>query len=120
MGLVELPPNKKVVKLKWIFKTKYHPDGRIQTHKACLVTRGYTQEAGVDFDEIYAPITRMEIMRLLLALATQWRWVVYHFDVKSAFLNGDIQEEIYVEQPPGYEGIGEETKVLKLKGLYMA
>lgn len=67
---MELPPNKKVVQLKWIYKTKYHSDDRIQRYKARLVAKGYTQKAGVDFDEIYAPVARMEIVRLLLAITT--------------------------------------------------
>lgn len=117
--LVELPPDKKVVHLKWIYKTKYLSDGRIQRHKARLVAKGYTQEVGIDFEEIYAPVARIETVRLLLALVAHKGWPVYHFDVKSAFLNGDILEVVYVEQPVGFEVRGEETKVLKLnKALY--
>lgn len=113
--LVDLPPEKKVVHLKWIYKTKYHSNCRIQRHKARLVAKGYKHEAGVDFDEIYAAVSRMETMRLFLVLIVQRRWPVCHFDVKSAFLNGEILEEVYVEQPLGCEAKGEEKKVLKLK-----
>lgn len=77
---------------------KYNLDGGIQRHKGCLVAKGYTQGPRVDFDEVYTPVVRMETMRLLLVSATQRRWHVYHFDVKSAFLNGDILEKVYVEQ----------------------
>lgn len=99
MGISGFPLDKKVVQLKLVYKMKYHSNGRIQRHKAYLVTKGYTQEAGVDFNEIYA----------------QRRWPIYQFDVKSAFLNGEILEEVSVKQPLGYEMKGEEKKVLKLK-----
>lgn len=117
--LVEYPAGKKVIGLKWVYKTKLDSDGNVQRFKARLVAKGYTQQPGVDFEEAFAPVARMETVRVMFALAAQLSWPVYHFDVKSAFLNGVIQEEVYVEQPIGYEMKGSESKVFKLhKALY--
>jgi hypothetical protein len=88
-------------------------------HKARLVVKGYAQIQGVDYDEVFAPVTRLETVRLLLALAAQGEWQVHHMDVKSAFLNGDLQEEVYVQFPPGFSDPTVQGKVLKLrKALY--
>lgn len=113
--LVDHSNGKKVIGLKWVYKTKLDSEGKVQKFKARLVAKGYTQQSGVDFDEVFAPVARMETMRVLFALAAQLDWPVYHFDVKSAFLNGVLQEEVYVEQPVGYEVKGSKGKVLKLK-----
>jgi hypothetical protein len=67
-----------------------------------LVARGFVQQEGIDFDEVFAPVARMESMRLLLTLATQEGWQVHHMNVKSAFLNGDLKEEVYARQPVGF------------------
>ncbi|GJR05413.1 retrovirus-related pol polyprotein from transposon TNT 1-94 [Tanacetum coccineum] len=91
--LVNLPEGKKAIGLKWIFKTKLHLDGTIQRHKARLVARGYVQEQGIDFKETFSPVGRFEPVRIILALATMMRWMVFQFDVKSAFLNGELKEE---------------------------
>lgn len=88
-------------------------------HKARLVAKGYVQEKGVDFDEVFAPVTRLETVRLLLALAAKNSWEVHHLDVKTAFLNGVISEEVYVAQPEGFEKKGKEKQVYRLiKALY--
>lgn len=88
-------------------------------YKAKLVVKGYVQEQGVDFDEIFAPITRLETVRLLLALFVKNNWEVHHLDVKNAFLNGEINEEVYVTQPEGFVKKGQEQMVYKLyKALY--
>jgi hypothetical protein len=102
-----------------VFKLKKGETGEVVKHKARLVARGFVQQAGVDFDEVFAPIARMESVRLLLALAAEASWNVHHMDVKSAFLNGDLKEEVYVCQPPGFVVLGQEHKVLRLrKALY--
>jgi Reverse transcriptase (RNA-dependent DNA polymerase) len=80
-----------------------------------LVVKGYRQKAGIDYDEVFAPVTRMETIRLLISVAAQSEWSIYHMDVKSAFLNGVLEEEVYVKQPLGYMKSGKEQKVLKLK-----
>lgn len=99
--LMDLPPGKKVIGLKWVYKTKYDSEGNVQKFKAHLVAKGYVQQVGIDFEEAFGPVARMETVKVLFALAAQLNWRVYHFDVKSAFLNGVIQEEVYVEQPIG-------------------
>ncbi|KAK8945216.1 hypothetical protein KSP39_PZI007881 [Platanthera zijinensis] len=113
--ITTLPNGQKSIGLKWVFKTKRDPEGNIVKHKARLVAKGYVQRHGVDFDEVFAPVARLETVRLLIALAAEEGWDIHHMDVKSAFLNGDLVEEVYVSQPPGFVIVGEEHKVLKLK-----
>ena len=79
-----------------MFKVKKDPAGNVVKHKARLVAKGYAQKQGVDFDEVFAPVARLETMRLLLAMAANGGWEVHHMDVKSTFLNGDLLEEVYV------------------------
>jgi len=79
-----------------VFKVKKDPAGNVVKHKARLVAKGYAQKQGVDFDEVFAPVARLETMRLLLAMAANGGWEVHHMDVKSAFLNGGLLEEVYV------------------------
>ena len=117
--LADLPRGHRAITLKWVFKLKRDGAGAIIKHKARLVARGFLQQEGVDFDDAFAPVARMESVRLLLALAAQEGWRVHHMDVKSAFLNGDLKEEVYVHQPPGFTIPGQEGKVLRLrKALY--
>jgi hypothetical protein len=112
--LTELPQGHRPIGLKWVFKVKRDEAGAIVKHKARLVAKGYVQREGVDFDEVFAPVARMESIRMLLAVAAQEGWLVHHMDVKSAFLNGELKEEVYVRQPPGFTAAGHEGKVLKL------
>jgi hypothetical protein len=92
-------------------KLKKDEHGAIKRHKARLVACGFVQQEGVDYEDAFAPVARMESVRVLLALAAQEGWAVHHMDVKSAFLNGELQEEVYVTQPPGFCSIrrGEES-----------
>ena len=113
--LSELPTGHKVIGLKWVFKVKKDPQGKIIKHKARLVAKGYAQRERVDFEEVYAPVARIETVRLMIALAAQKGWQIHHMDVKSAFLNGDLEEEVYVQQPPGFIAKGGSSKVLRLK-----
>jgi hypothetical protein len=114
----ELPRNHKAIGLKWVFKVKKDPEGNIVKYKARLVAKGYAQRHGVDFDEVFAPVARIETVRVLLALAAHGGWEVHHMDVKSAFLNGDLSETVFVQQPPGFI-VGKGDKVLRLrKALY--
>jgi hypothetical protein len=117
--LTNLPPGRKAIGLKWVFKVKRDEKGSVVKHKARLVVKGYSQQQGVDYEEIFTPVARLEAVRLLLALAANQGWEVHHMDVKSAFLNGDLMEEVYVSQPPGFVVTRREDKVLKLrKALY--
>jgi hypothetical protein len=93
--------------------------GIITKHKGHLVAKGYVQRQGIDFDEVFAPVARLESVRLLLSLAASEGWAVHHMDVKTAFLNGELLEEVYVEQPPRFVLRGHEHRVLRLvKALY--
>jgi hypothetical protein len=88
--VTELPKDHKAIGLKWVFKVKRDATGKVVKYKARLVAKGYAQIHGVDYDEVFAPVARLETVRLLLALAAQGEWEVHHMDVKSAFLNGDL------------------------------
>jgi len=117
--LVEPPLRTRPIGLKWVYKTKRDEAGLITKFKARLVAKGYVQRQGVDYDEVFAPVARLESVRLLLAYAACEGWAVHHMDVKSAFLNGELLEDVYVEQPPGFVLKGHEHKVLHLvKALY--
>ncbi|GKE19287.1 zinc finger, CCHC-type containing protein [Tanacetum coccineum] len=117
--LTTLPPDQKAIGLKWVFKTKRDAEGKIIKYKARLVAKGYVQEQGIDFDEVFAPVARIETVRLILALAAYHGWQVHHLDVKSAFLHGDLKEEVYVTQPEGFVQQRNSGKVYKLiKALY--
>lgn len=117
--LVSRPENKKVIGVKWVYRTKYNADGSLNKHKARLVVKGYSQQYGEDFLETFAPVARLDTIKLLFALAAQKQWKVHQLDVKSAFLNGFLKEEIFIEQPEGFEVAGHEDKVYKLrKALY--
>lgn len=113
--LSDLPAGHRAITLKWVYKLKRNETGEVIKHKARLVARGFVQQEGIDFDEVFAPVARMESVRLLLALAAQEGWQVHHMDVKSTFLNGDLEEEVYVRQPAGFTVVGQEGKVLRLK-----
>ncbi|XP_068487121.1 uncharacterized mitochondrial protein AtMg00820-like [Phaseolus vulgaris] len=95
--LVDRPPNRKIIGVRWVFRTKLSLGGSIIKFKARLVVKGYAQVFGVDYSETFVPVVRLDTVRLLFALAAQRSWKVYHLDVKFAFLNGDLQEEIFVE-----------------------
>jgi hypothetical protein len=112
-------PNQNVVGTKWVFRNKQDEHGVVIRNKARLVAKGYSQVDGLDFDETYAPVARLESICILLAYATYHGFKLYQMDVKSAFLNGPIKEEVYVEQPPGFEDSEYPNHVYKLsKALY--
>jgi len=98
-SLVELPRGHRAIGLKWVYKVKRDENDNIVKYKARLVAKGYVQQPGIDFEEVFAPVARQESVRLLLAIAAHHGWGVHHMDVKSAFLNGELQEEVYVQQP---------------------
>jgi hypothetical protein len=112
-------PNQNVVGTKWVFRYKQDEHGVVTRNKAQLVAKGYSQVEGLDFDETYAPVARLESIRILLAYATYHGFKLYQMDVNSAFLNGPIKEEVYVEQPPSFEDSEYPYHVYKLsKALY--
>ncbi|KAJ9565815.1 hypothetical protein OSB04_001781 [Centaurea solstitialis] len=117
--LVDLPRGHRVIGTKWIFRNKTDERGIVIKNKARLVAQGYTQEEGIDYDDVFAPVARIEAIRLFLAFASYKGFKVYQMDVKSAFLYGTIDEEVYVSQPPGFEDPKHPDKVYKLrKALY--
>ncbi|KAK9078427.1 hypothetical protein SSX86_002484 [Deinandra increscens subsp. villosa] len=117
--LTKLPPNKKAIGLKWVFKVKRDASGNVTKHKARLVAKGYVQVEGIDYEDTFAPVARIESIRLIIALAASKGWLVHHLDVKCAFLHGKLQEEVYVMQPDGFKAKGKENYVCRLhKALY--
>jgi hypothetical protein len=112
-------PNQNVVATKWVFRNKQDEHGVVTRNKARLVAKGYSQVEGLDFDETYAPVARLESICILLAYATYHGFKLYQMEVKSSFLNRPIKEEVYVEQPPGFEDSEYPNHVYKLsKALY--
>nr|GEX32815.1 ribonuclease H-like domain, reverse transcriptase, RNA-dependent DNA polymerase [Tanacetum cinerariifolium] len=111
--------NQKAIGLKWVFKTKRDGNRKIIKHKARLVAKGYVKEHVIDYEKFFAPVARMETVRLILALLAYHGWEVHHLDVKSAFLHGELKEEVYVTQPEGFKKPRNENKVYRLvKVLY--
>ncbi|GKD68927.1 retrovirus-related pol polyprotein from transposon TNT 1-94 [Tanacetum coccineum] len=101
--LVPTPYGKTIIGSKWVFRNRMDETGIVIKNKARLVAQGYNQQEGIDYDETFAPIARLEAIRIFLAFATYMNFTVYQMDVKSAFLNGKLEEEVYVKQPPGFE-----------------
>ncbi|GJR64146.1 putative ribonuclease H-like domain-containing protein [Tanacetum coccineum] len=117
--LVDLHKVKHAIGTKWVYRNKKDERGIVVRNKARLVAQGYTQEEGIDYDEVFAPVARIEAIRLFLAYASFMGFIVYQMDVKSAFLYGTIEEEVYVCQPPGFEDPQFPDKVYKVeKALY--
>eukprot|EP00253_Pinus_taeda_P035264 PITA_35264 len=100
--LVPRPNYKNVIGTKWTFKNKLNENGDVSRNKARLVCKGYAQQEGIDFEETFAPVSRLEAMRMFLALSSFQKFKVYQMDVKYAFLNGDLEEEMYIEQLHGF------------------
>ena len=113
--LVELPPGRKAIGCKWVFKLKHDVDGRVERFKARLVAKGYAQKYGIDYDEIFSPVVGFSSIRLLLAFAVQHDFLIHQMDVQTAFLNSKLDEEIYMQQPEGYVKPGEQHLACKLE-----
>nr|GEY80017.1 putative ribonuclease H-like domain-containing protein [Tanacetum cinerariifolium] len=117
--LVDLPKGKRAIGSKWVFRNKKDERGIMIRNKARLIAQGHTQEEGINYDEVFAPIARIEAIRLFLAYASFMGFMVYQMDVKSAFCFGTIKEEVYVCQPLGFEDPAYPDKVYKVvKALY--
>lgn len=112
-SLTELPKNKQAIGCKWVFKTKLDAMGNVVKYRARLVAQGFSQKYGTDYDEVFAPVGKLATFRTLLTLASYKKLKVHHFDIKTAFLNGKLNEEIYMKQPPGF--ISTETAKLVCK-----
>jgi len=104
--ITTLPPSKKAIGCKWIYRTKFNSDGTVDKHKARLVAQGFSQQFGVDYDETFSPVAKMTTVRTLLVVTTVKHWCVHRMDVSNAFLHGDLQEEVYMALPQGYAGRG--------------
>nr|GFB42966.1 putative ribonuclease H-like domain-containing protein [Tanacetum cinerariifolium] len=117
--LVDLPYGKRAIGTKWVYRNKNDERGIVIRNKARLVTQGHTQEEGIDYEDVFAPVARIKAIRLFLAYASFMGFPMYQMDVKSAFLYGTIEEEVYVCQPPGFEDPENPDKVYKVvKALY--
>ena len=113
--LVKLPEGRKVIGSKWVFKRKLSPDGTVQRHKARLVAQGFSQKFGLDYEETFSPVVRFESVRMVIAAAAQHGLKLHQMDVTTAFLNGELQDEVYMKQPEGFIAPGQEDLVCKLK-----
>jgi Reverse transcriptase (RNA-dependent DNA polymerase) len=113
--MVPRPSNKNKVGCKWIYSTKHTPEGKINTFKARLVAKGYTQTYGVDYEETFAPVAKMNIVITLISCAVNLGWDLFQLDVKNAFLYGDLKEEVFMEIPPGFGNERLNGKVCRLK-----
>jgi hypothetical protein len=111
----DLPPGKRAVSSKWVFTIKYLSNGEIERHKARLVACGFTQTYGRDYTETFAPVAKLHTVRVVLSLATNLSWDLWQMDVKNAFLQGELEEEVYMTPPPGLEDSIAPGKVLRLR-----
>ena len=117
--LVDLPANIKPIGCKWVYKRKRGPDGRVETFKARLVAKGYTQKEDIDYEETFSLVAMLKSIRILLSIAAHLDYEIWQMDVKTAFLNGHLEEDIYMMQPDGFMVNNQEQRVCKLqKSIY--
>ena len=111
-----LPYGKKIFGCKWVFSVKYHADGTIERYKARLAAKGYTQTYGIDYSETFSPVAKINTIRIIFSIAANKDWPLHQFDVKNAFLHGEIESEVYMKPPPGFSdeyNLGEGCKLKK-------
>jgi hypothetical protein len=113
--LVPRPKKNNVINTKWVFRNKLNEDGHATRNKARLVCKGYTQVLGIDFEDTFSPVARIEAIKLILAYACSNNIKVYHMDVKSSFLNNYLEEEVYIEKLEGFQLSEKENYVCRLK-----
>ena len=113
--VVPIPGDKLEVTSRWLYKIKQAADGNIEKHKARFVACGFSQVEGIDYDETFAPVARYSSIRSILALSAHMGWKIHQMDVKTTFLNGEIEEEVYIEQLEGFETFDHESHVCRLK-----
>jgi hypothetical protein len=113
--IVPRPKSKDVVSSKWLFKIKHVVDGSIEKYKSRFVARVFSQKEGIDYEETFSPVSRYTLIRTIIALAAKMKWKLHQMDVKTTFLNGVIEEEVYIEQPQGFEVEYRKTRVCNLK-----
>jgi histone deacetylase 1/2 len=100
--LVALPKDKKIIGCKWVYKVKHNVDGSVTKYKTRLVAKGYAQTYGIDYEETYNLVTKMTTVKVIITMAIAKGWLLHQMDVNDVFLHRDLQEEVYMEQPPGY------------------
>ena len=113
--LVDLPPNVRPIGCKWIYKRKRGSDGIVEAFKARLVAKGYSQREGIDYEETFSPVAMIKSFRILLSILAHLDYEIWQMDVKTTFLNGYLDEDIYMEQPEGFIAKGQDSKVCKLR-----
>jgi hypothetical protein len=113
--IVPIPKNKYVVSSKWLFKIKHDVDGSIEKYKERFVARGFSQKEGIDYEETFAPVAKYTSIKTIIYLAAKMKWKLHQMDVKTSFLNGVIEEEVYIEKPQGFEVEDRNSNVCKLK-----
>ncbi|KAJ7943125.1 Retrovirus-related Pol polyprotein from transposon TNT 1-94 [Quillaja saponaria] len=113
--LTNLPKDRKAIGVKWVYKAKKNAKREVEKYKARLVVKCYAQKQGIDYEEVFAHVACLETIQLLISFAAHKHWKIYQLDVKSAFLHGFLEEEVYVEQLEGYVIEGQEDKVVKVK-----
>jgi hypothetical protein len=100
--IVPRPKSKDVVSSKWLYKIKHVDDGSVEKYKARFVARGFSQKEGIDYEKTFSPVARDTLVRTIIALAAKMKWKLHQMDVKTTFLNGVIEDEVYIEQPQGF------------------
>ena len=115
--IVPRPEENSVVTFRWLYKIKHGADGSIEKYKARFVARGFSQKEGVDYDETFARVARQTSIKSIISIALAVGWTLHQMDVKTAFLNGIIKEEVYIEQPKGFVVHGKESHVCKMKNV---